>query len=27
MMLGGGDPVAMLRDWGERINHVHLQDA
>jgi inosose dehydratase len=27
MMLGGGDPVAMLRDWGERINHVHLKDA
>ena len=27
MMLGGGDPVAMLRDWGERVNHVHLKDA
>ncbi len=27
MMLGGGDPVAMLRAWGERINHVHLKDA
>jgi inosose dehydratase len=27
MMLGGGDPVAMLRDWAERINHVHLKDA
>ena len=26
MMLGGGDPVAMLRDWGERVNHVHLKD-
>jgi inosose dehydratase len=26
MMLGGGDPVTMLRDWGERINHVHLKD-
>jgi len=26
MMLGGGDPVAMLRDLGERINHVHLKD-
>ena len=27
MMLGGGDPVAMLREWGSRINHVHLKDA
>jgi inosose dehydratase len=27
MMLGGGDPVAMLRDWVGRINHVHLKDA
>jgi inosose dehydratase len=27
MMLGGGDPVAMLRAWAERINHVHLKDA
>jgi inosose dehydratase len=27
MMLGGGDPVAMLRDWGDRVNHVHLKDA
>jgi inosose dehydratase len=27
MMLGGGDPVAMLRDWRERVNHVHLKDA
>jgi inosose dehydratase len=27
MMLGGGDPVAMLRDWADRINHVHLKDA
>src|SRR5712691_752714 len=27
MMLGGGDPVAMLRQWGGRINHVHLKDA
>jgi inosose dehydratase len=24
--LGGGDPVAGLRDWGERVNHVHLKD-
>jgi len=27
MMLGGGDPVALLRDWGDRVNHVHLTDA
>jgi inosose dehydratase len=27
MMLGGGDPVALLRDWADRINHVHLKDA
>lgn len=27
MLLGGGDPVAMLADHGDRINHVHLKDA
>jgi inosose dehydratase len=27
MLLGGGDPVAMLRTWPDRINHVHLKDA
>ena len=27
MMLGGGDPVVMLRDHASRINHVHLKDA
>ena len=27
MMLGGGDPVTMLRDLGDRVNHVHLKDA
>ena len=27
MMLGGGDPVAMLASWARRINHVHLKDA
>src|SRR5215472_17102955 len=26
MMLGGGDPAAMLRTWAHRINHVHLKD-
>ena len=27
MLLGGGDPVTMLRDLGDRVNHVHLKDA
>ena len=27
LLLGGGDPLQALRDWGERINHVHLKDA
>jgi inosose dehydratase len=27
MMLGGGDPAAMLRYFADRINHVHLKDA
>ena len=27
MLLGGGDPVAALRPWAGRINHVHLKDA
>jgi len=27
MMLGGGDPAALLRSWSGRINHVHLKDA
>jgi inosose dehydratase len=27
LLLGGGDPVAAIRAWGERINHVHLKDA
>jgi inosose dehydratase len=26
LLLGGGDPLQALRDWGERINHVHLKD-
>jgi inosose dehydratase len=26
LMLGGGDPNEALREWGERINHVHLKD-
>jgi inosose dehydratase len=27
LLLGGGDPVQAMEDWGERINHVHLKDA
>jgi inosose dehydratase len=27
LLLGGGDPVAALDEWGERINHLHLKDA
>ena len=27
LLLGGGDPVQALRDWRERINHVHVKDA
>lgn len=27
LMLGGGDPESALRDWGDRINHVHFKDA
>ena len=26
LALGGGDPVRAIRDWGPRINHVHLKD-
>jgi inosose dehydratase len=26
LTVGGGDPVAGLRAWRERINHVHLKD-
>jgi inosose dehydratase len=27
LLVGGGDPVQAVRDWGDRINHVHLKDA
>ena len=27
MLLGGADPVALLSDWADRVNHVHLKDA
>jgi inosose dehydratase len=26
LALGGGNPIAALRDWGQRINHVHIKD-
>jgi inosose dehydratase len=26
LVLGGGDPVRAITDWGPRINHVHLKD-
>ncbi len=25
-VVGGGDPLASLRRWGERVNHVHIKD-
>jgi inosose dehydratase len=27
LLVGGGDPVQAVRDWRDRINHVHLKDA
>jgi inosose dehydratase len=27
LLVGGGDPVIAIREWGERINQVHLKDA
>lgn len=26
-VVGGGDPLAVLRRWGDRVNHVHVKDA
>lgn len=26
LLLGGSDPVEAVRDWGERVNYVHLKD-
>lgn len=26
LMLAGGDPLAAVDEWGDRINHVHLKD-
>lgn len=27
LILGGGDPLTGLREWGDRIDHLHLKDA
>jgi inosose dehydratase len=27
LLLGRGDPVTAVREWGSRINHFHLKDA
>lgn len=27
LLLGRGEPVKAIRDWGDRINHFHLKDA
>jgi inosose dehydratase len=27
LLLGRGDPLRAVREWHERINHVHLKDA
>ncbi len=27
LLIGDGDPVTAIADWGERINHFHLKDA
>lgn len=26
LLLAGADPVACLREWGDRVDHVHLKD-
>jgi inosose dehydratase len=26
LALGGGDPLRAIKDWGSRINHIHLKD-
>jgi inosose dehydratase len=26
LVAAGGDPAQALRDWGERVNHVHVKD-
>jgi inosose dehydratase len=26
LLVGGSDPIEALRDWGERVNYVHVKD-
>jgi inosose dehydratase len=26
LLIGGSDPIQALRDWGERVNYVHVKD-
>ena len=26
LLLGGSDPIEALRDWGDRVNYVHVKD-
>lgn len=26
LLIGGTDPIQALRDWGERVNYVHIKD-
>jgi len=26
LLLGGSDPIQALRDWGDRVNYVHVKD-
>lgn len=26
LLVGGGDPIRGIREWGERINHIHVKD-
>jgi inosose dehydratase len=26
LLVGGADPIRALRDWGERVNYVHIKD-
>lgn len=27
LLIGGGNPIEMLRAWSDRINHIHIKDA
>ena len=26
LLIGGSDPIQALRDWGSRVNYVHIKD-